>query len=491
MVKTQEKNLKSEYDAIIIGAGIAGLTCGNYLAKAGLNVLIAEKHYIAGGYCSSFKKKGFYFDAAAHYLSSCRERGQVGRLLRDHQLDGQLELMRSDPSDVVLTSDRCVQIRTKFSELISEFQRHFPKEATRIREFFKFMRDTDALTLYVTLKSKTFAEVLDGYFSDRKLKGVISILLGNIGLPSTRASALSGVFLFREFVFDGGYYPKGGMQSFVDILVGRFQKYGGTISFLTPITSVVVKHGLVQGVRIRDQLIRTRHIVATCDPHQLFSMLAPPESLNGYSEKVLHGMEPSISAFMIHIGTKKSIKEQVLHKCCVWYYPDYDIDACYLDWVKGKPNFTRGFVFASFPSFHDHNLAPPGKDSLQLIVGSPFMTREYWKQYSEAVSQKVIKHAESFIPNLSNNIEVQYVATPMTLVKYTGNYQGAMYGWASTPTQVGEGRFPETTPITGLLLAGHWAGPPAGQGGIPMVVYSGRSVASRVLREKRPSPLFL
>ncbi|NOY64254.1 MAG: NAD(P)-binding protein, partial [Nitrospirae bacterium] len=61
-----------EYDAIIIGAGIGGLVCGCYLAKAGMKVLICEQHHKPGGYCTSFKRKGFTFDAAAHCFGSYR-----------------------------------------------------------------------------------------------------------------------------------------------------------------------------------------------------------------------------------------------------------------------------------------------------------------------------------------------------------------------------------------------------------------------------------
>ena len=65
------------YDAVIIGAGVSGLVCGCYLAKAGMKVLIAEQHFKPGGYCTSFKRKGFTFDAAAHSFGSYREGGNM------------------------------------------------------------------------------------------------------------------------------------------------------------------------------------------------------------------------------------------------------------------------------------------------------------------------------------------------------------------------------------------------------------------------------
>ena len=54
------------YDVIVIGAGIGGLTCGALLAKNGFKTLVLEQHTVPGGYCTSFQRKGFTFDAAVH-----------------------------------------------------------------------------------------------------------------------------------------------------------------------------------------------------------------------------------------------------------------------------------------------------------------------------------------------------------------------------------------------------------------------------------------
>ena len=57
----------SEYDAVVVGAGIGGLISANLLAQAGLKTLLVEQHYVVGGYCSAFPRKGFHFDAASHF----------------------------------------------------------------------------------------------------------------------------------------------------------------------------------------------------------------------------------------------------------------------------------------------------------------------------------------------------------------------------------------------------------------------------------------
>ena len=94
--------IKSPYDVIVIGAGIGGLVCGCFLAKAGLKVLIAEQHHQPGGYCTSFRRRGFVFDAAAHSFGSCRENGNMRMILEALDLWKRIRVTRTVPSDIML-----------------------------------------------------------------------------------------------------------------------------------------------------------------------------------------------------------------------------------------------------------------------------------------------------------------------------------------------------------------------------------------------------
>ncbi|MCA8997609.1 MAG: NAD(P)-binding protein, partial [Planctomycetaceae bacterium] len=58
MAKDFLKGVKDEYDVIVIGSGLAGLTGANVLAKAGYSVLLLEHHYQLGGMATWFKRKG-------------------------------------------------------------------------------------------------------------------------------------------------------------------------------------------------------------------------------------------------------------------------------------------------------------------------------------------------------------------------------------------------------------------------------------------------
>ncbi len=86
---------ENEYDVAIVGAGVGGLSCGALLAKRGLKVLVVEQHYLAGGYCTSFPRKGHStFDAGVHDISGLGPKGPVRFLLRELGIEKTLEFKR-------------------------------------------------------------------------------------------------------------------------------------------------------------------------------------------------------------------------------------------------------------------------------------------------------------------------------------------------------------------------------------------------------------
>src|SRR4030042_6456490 len=76
-----------DYDAVVIGAGLGGISAASSLTKAGKKVLLLEKHNVPGGYATSFTRGRFEFEIALHELSGlgdANNRGPVWRILNDY-----------------------------------------------------------------------------------------------------------------------------------------------------------------------------------------------------------------------------------------------------------------------------------------------------------------------------------------------------------------------------------------------------------------------
>ena len=92
--------------------------------------------------------------------------------------------------------------------------------------------------------------------------------------------------------------------------------------------------------------------------------------------------------------------------------------------------------------------------------------RTAYELEKERWSESLIRRAEEqVIPGLSSMIELKVTASPLTNRAYTGNTEGALYGFEQSTDNAYMSRIPNETPIDGLYLAGAWGTPVAGSPG--------------------------
>src|SRR2546425_11719758 len=130
----------STYDAIIIGSGIGGLFCANILAKAGLKILLLERHYMLGGFCSTFRRRGFIFDAATHFYPLLGNPATLtGKLTRD--LEIQTEWVKMDPVDQFhFPGMPAFTVPADYSQYVQKLKTWCPDEAAAIDSYFAELR---------------------------------------------------------------------------------------------------------------------------------------------------------------------------------------------------------------------------------------------------------------------------------------------------------------------------------------------------------------
>jgi len=301
--------------------------CGCYLAKAGMKVLIAEQHFKPGGYCTSFNRKGFTFDAAAHSFGGYREGGRVRNVLTDLGLDKRLQIQRTDPTDIIISPDYRLTFFADSKETLTAFQEVFPHERTALSAFFAFLDSPDPFT-FARIRNWTFKRLLDDFFRDERLKTLLAFpILGNGGLPPSRLSAFIGSKIFFEFLLDGGYYPEGGMQTMADALAERFVEFGGDLMLSNSVRKIILHRDIISSIVLeKDQEILTKRVIANCDAYQVFFELIGKEHLDDLTVRRIESAIPSPSIFVLYLGLVGSPVGLPSPGVNTWVLSDYDLD---------------------------------------------------------------------------------------------------------------------------------------------------------------------
>lgn len=470
--------MDKKYDVVVVGAGIGGLVCACYLAKSGLKVLILEQHYLAGGYCTSFNRKGYFFDVGVHYLGSL-EKGIIRKTFDELNID--LSIDRINPSDKIIMPDTETCIYSNINETIESFIKSFPKSEERIKKFFKFILQENFLNIYSKLKKITFRDFLDSFFEDDRIKATFSLLLGNIGLSSSTAAAVPAVILYREYLLDSGYYPKGGMQALPDALLKKFKSFGGEIhlsSEVLKISKLDNSSGFLL-VTKKDKEFQTNLVVSDIDASQLYKKL-----LNVKAKEIenINKMQPSTSMFLVYLGLDVNLKSILADKANIWYFLNYDVDGIYKNMCENAIVDNLEFILCSFPSIHNSVISEKNKSSMIIQILAPYISDEFWEENKVDMGERLIDTADNLIGNIRKNIGLKLTASPATFKRYTSNTKGSFVGWLSTLKQIRASLVPQRSSVKGLYLVGHWCtmGYP-GQGGIPNVFYSGRGGAKLIL----------
>ena len=475
------------YDAMIVGAGIGGLTCAALLARAGLHVLVAEQHYMVGGYCSTFRRSGYTFDAATHFYPLLGNPETItGRVLQD--LGVSTGWVKMDPVDHFHLPDGTrFDVPSDFNTYRRRLAALFPDEATALDQFFALVRTAYLAGLlehfrwresarHAALRSLTVRDVLDRCFHDERLKLLLTADCPHWGSPPCRTSFVFDSML-RLSYFLGNYYPKGGSQAFADALASRVAAYGGDIMMGTPVTRIVGDSGGARGVELlvgparsrRRMLVGAPIVISNADLTDTVERLLDPRMVAPEVRAEIGRLEPSYPCFLMHVGLR-DVSADLLRERQGYYWDGWDSDRVGVDALRFK-------LFV--PTLYEPAMAPAGGQVLivQKVQAIDYDSIADWPAHKAEVERFILSRLERLMPGITSRMVVRLSATAATHQRYTLNHRGAMLGWEMSPTQLAAARPDVSTAIPGLHLVGHWARP---GGGITPVIVSAMEVARRV-----------
>ncbi len=514
----------NNYDVIIIGGGLGGLTSGAKLAKEGKTVLLIEQHYIPGGCATTFKRKDYIMEVGLHELDGLDKNDIKTKIFNDLKVFDNVEFLRV-PEFYRFTNERVdIVIPDNRQEAINVLIKHFPQEKTGIKKFFKVIykiqQEVNRLPLerwkmilmfpifplvypYLTITTSVFTHLsaltsplfllyphlmlwrhrtvgsfIDSIIKDEDLK---LTLLANLGYYHDDPYSASLIYfsVAQASYYNGGYFIKGGSQKLSDYLAKVITDNNGQVLLGNKVTKIITQDNTAIGIEYQNKQLFADTIIANAAIPNVINLLptANQKSLKKKTEK----LEIACSLIAIYIGFKREIKE--LNKHYSTFIADESVKNLKDMQKNAKADFDkRAFVFVDYSQI-DSDLAPKGKTvgticTYDYLSDWENLDSEQYKHKKQQVAETIFKRLEKTIPGITQEIEYYEVATPKTINRYTLNPRGSVYGFAQIPKQAGIFRIPNKSPIKNLYFASAWANP---GGGFTGAIWSGWACAKEIL----------
>jgi len=474
------------FDAIVIGSGMGGLTCAGILAAGGMKVLVIEKHSSAGGYVSSFRRKGFLFDSAVDCISGAGSGGLIHRVLEALGVAGDLKFLRVDPIRVSRFPDFDIAVDADIGIYKERLVRLFPSESISIANFFTrisraYSQMDSALRAIMTgsyrfdmisgevlrLMDRSYGDLLDEHFRDHRLKAVLSDRCPFIGLPPGGVSASAMINLMMSYFDLGAFRPEGGFQHLADLIVEAIRRKGGEVVFGNGADRILLNpDNRCTGVRCESgEEYNARHIVSNADfTHTFGKLIGGKYAELAADMREWHGI--STSFFILYAGVRGKLDAH----SSLGYYPSYDMSRYFEPDMEFQADSTIGVTIASR---EDRHRAPHGCETVVFHE----MTGSHDILDKGKCTGRILDKAELIFPGIRERMELIEAATPSTLRRYTGNCEGAAFGWRQIPGFKG----PKRHRINNLYVAGHWGD---FGGGVLAAAYSGAKAACEIMTKE-------
>jgi len=494
------RQTEKQFDAVIIGSGLGGLSCAAAFARQGFKALVLEQHYIPGGYATTFKRReGFEFDVSLH-STVVGEREGIHNLIPGFPEIKNVEFVPHLNLYRVIYPDYDIRVPSKdLAGYIKMLTEYFPDERQGIAGIFDDMRgvarDINKISsargkvnmgkfpseyphLFKSY-NKTWGDLVDARIKNPRLKTIISSLWGYYGLPPSKLASIYYALPTLSYLQEGGYYPKGKSQKISNAMKSFIEERGGKVLLQTHVKKILVKDHSAYGVKTDEGTEYIgRVVISNANAYDTFhKMMEEDEYLKNYLAR-MDKFSVSLSSFQVFLGLNKDLIGEIgIKDTEIFYETGYDIEADYKAARKADMD-NSGFALTLYDNLYK-GYSPEGKNTLNILVLQGYdhwekYEADYWKgnkvayqAEKERIADILIGKVEkTLLPGLSKAIEIKEIGTPLTNVRFTSNYRGAIYGWDQTLDNSNPRRLPHTTPIKNLYLSGAWTSPGHGYGGV-------------------------
>jgi phytoene desaturase len=484
--------------AIVIGAGIAGMTAAAHLAQRGLRVIVVEKNSHPGGRCDHFTRAGHRFDTGPTLLimplvyeaEFVALGSRLSEVLSLQPVDPTYHLVFDDGSCLNLTSD-AESMRAQLESVergsfrglqryLAEGGRHYARSMPRLvnRDFRRPLDFFCPANLPLLFQVKPFIQHyanMAHYFGSPRLKAAFTFQDIYMGLSPFEAPATFSLLPYTELAH-GVWYPKGGMYAVVTALVDIAMRAGVEFLFDARVERIEVLGSRARAVILEDgRRLAADAVLANADLPYVYRDLLPPDHL---ADRMEH-KRFSCSVISFFWGVQK--RYETLPPHTLFLADDYRENFRSISEELSLPENPSLYVHA--PARMDPSAAPAGSDTLIAIVPVGHMSRDVdqdWQSIVGRARAAVLRRLAGVgITNLEQEIKFEVVFSPLSWHERYNLMKGATHGLSHNLMQLGYFRPHNRHPrYHNLYFAGSSTHPGTG---VPTALISGRLTAQRLV----------
>tara|TARA_R110000868_G_scaffold37111_11_gene131571 strand:- start:6926 stop:8434 length:1509 start_codon:yes stop_codon:yes gene_type:complete len=498
-------SINTEYDVIIIGSGMGGMSAGLMLAKDGIKVLILEAGLHPGGCSSSYPRKGYVFESGATTLIGFDENQPLKKL--EDETGILISREELNPSMKVWIEGKPITRYKNRFEWIEEVVRVFGNRKGQ-EKFWNLAFKLSEVVWKVSIKNPSFPPLtigdwvklatsnspLDVWVLKYAFKSVKQMaqkcgvdspkflkFLDEQLMITAQAKSEETPFLFGApgltYTNYSNYYVPGGLIQMINTIKKFIEKMGGSLHTKEAVVEIS-KEGKEFIIKTKKKNLYKAPIVISNIPIWNMKDITKNE-MKRYFEEEAKGFDKAWGAITMGIATTDSYPEDLgIHH------------QLHLDEGVKVPFTNSHSIFVSMSKKGDEERAPKGERTLNISChASPEtwfgMSEEEYKMHKEEVQYFILETLKQKLPGFAESeIKLADTATPVSWENWVYRKKGRVGGIPQSMARSLLNWTPNKTPFKGLYLVGDTTYP--GQG-IPGVTLSGINVYYRIAKNhKKP-----
>ncbi|MGD1945855.1 MAG: 1-hydroxycarotenoid 3,4-desaturase CrtD [Croceivirga sp.] len=483
-------------NAIVIGAGIAGIASAIRLNSQGFSVTVYESNVHPGGKLHQKKLNGFRFDMGPSLFTMPWLVDELFQLCNKNPKDYFRYFRKEticnyfweDGTQFSAASDQetfCSDASNTFNEPKENIAAYLKKNETKYRltksvflekslHKLRTYLSNDTLKAFLRISGMGINQTLDSVnassFSNPKLIQFFNRFATYNGSSPYQTPGIMSMIPHLEMDL-GTYFPEGGMFQITESLYKLAKEVGVSFHFNSPVTEILVSDKKAIGVRVGDININAEVVVSNMDVYHTYTKLL----IDQIPPKKTLAQERSSSALIFYWGIKKQFPELDLHN--IFFSENYQQE---FDHIFNKKSLCDDpTIYVNISSKEEEKDAPKGHENWFVMINAPGNYSQDWEELKLQARKNILsKLSRNLNCAVQELIVDEMVWDPVGIENQTSSYRGALYGAASNSRFAAFLRHPNFSKrIKNLYFCGGSVHP---GGGIPLCLLSGKIVGDLV-----------